>query len=480
MLIDYDHIIRIVYPDQPSIFNDRQKLILNELIKYYEYYDGNGFKYIAEEFPEYKAKKDYKPAKVPVNYSRYIINKLASWQFEIPVDYNCTAKSENDADNIESDIYAMHKENLMDIKLLQAAVECNTSGGVVFKLKYDADEQRPKIYIRNRIECFPIYDFDDYENITKIHFAAFVDDSTVWKQTYELIDKVCYIEEATYDVKNNLEVKEQIIENQPLGINGKWLDFIPVYIIPNLPIIGEVWGISELKDLIPLINEIDKKYSDASDALKFEMFAITVFLNAKIPVDKDGKPTLATKAGSAWSITGGSPTDNIKTDVFKLQSTFQYADSLKYHIDSMASLIYELAEVVHLSTDKLTGIGNLSGVALKLLFASTLSKTNKKNTIWKTKIRDMWLGMLKMRSIYENYKYPDDLDIEVITHNPLPANEKEQVEIYTQKIAAGLASVETAMNELGIEDPEEELKKIIAEQLKYSEALKEERTTHGT
>ena len=90
------------------------------------------------------------------------------------------------------------------------------------------------------------------------------------------------------------------------------------------------------------------------------------------------------------------------------------------------------------------------------------------------------VGNAEMRSIYENYKYPDDLDIEVITHNPLPANEKEQVEIYTQKIAAGLASVETAMNELGIEDPEEELKKIIAEQLKYSEALKEERTTHGT
>jgi len=475
MQLGYDKLIKVAYPGEPSIFTDHQLEIINELIKYADYYDGNSFKYIEDKFPEYKTAKDYKPTKLTINLARYIVNKLAAWQFEIPVDYNCTSEAENRSDEIETDIYTLHKLNVLDLKYLQAATESNIAGGVVFKLKYDIENKLVKVMPRNRIECFPIYDFDDYEKITKVHFIAFMDEDTIWKQTYELVNtgvkNVCYIEEATYSVKNNLQLIKQILDYQPLGLNGTWLDFMPVYIIPNLPQIGEVFGVSELKDLIPLFEEIDKKYSDLSDSLKFEMFAITVLLNAKTPVDENGKPSLSGKAGAVWKLAGMSLTDGVRPEVFKLQSTFAYIDTLKYHIDSLMSLIYELAEMVVLSVDKIEGLSNLSGVALKLLFAAILSKTRKKNVIWSAKLREMWLGILKMKSIYEGYDVPEDLDIEIIFHNPLPQNELEAIEIATQKLAAGLSSVETEMNALGIEDPEEEIKKIIAEKMKFDKAL---------
>jgi len=475
MQVDYNHLIKLAYPGQPSIFTDKQLEIINTLIEYADWYDGESFKHIENRYPEYRTAKDYTPTKLTINLARYIVNKLAGWQFEMAVDYNCTPDGGR-YDEIEEDIYQIHKDNNLDAKLLQAATECNIAGGVPIKLKYDSEAKQVKVMPRNRIECFPIYEFDDYENITKVNFVAFIDEDTIWKQTYELVKdisgkKVCYIEEATYDVKNNLQVKDRILEYQPLGANGRWLDFIPVYIIPNMPQIGEVWGTSELKDLIPLFEEIDKKYSDLSDSLKFDMFAITVLLNTKVPVGADGKPKLKGHAGAVWNLAQMASTDNIRPDVFKLQSTFNYIDTLKYHIDSLVALVYELSEVVNLSVDRISGLGSLSGVALKLLFAAILSKTRKKNTIWSAKLRDMWFGILKMKAVYEGYDIPDDLDIDIITHSPMPQNELEQVEVVTDKISAGLMSVTRAMNELQIEDPEAEIAKILEEKIDFDKKL---------
>lgn len=460
---------------EPTIFTDSQLEVINELIKYNDYYNNESFKYIADEYPEFRHGrvdgKDYKPAQVPLNYGKLIVDKLAAWQFEESIDFNVTSANQNRADQIETDLYDIHKKNKMDIKLLQAAQESNISGGITFKLKWHDKKKYPRILIRNRIETFVVTEFDDYEEIVRIHFIAFTDDKTIWKQTFEMVNGICYISEAEYDVQNIKVPKRIIIEYQPLGTNGKWLDFLPVYIVANMAQLGEIWGTSELRDLIPIIDEINKKYSDLSDSLKFDMFAVTVFLNAKIPEGPDGKPLLKNKAGAAWNLIGLNPNSDIKPDVFKLQGTFNYTDTLKYHINSLVSALFEFSEAVNLSPEKITGLPALSGIALKLLFASIISKTNCKNTVWKAKLADIYMGALKLKQIYESYDIPDDLNIEVITHMPLPNNELEEIQIATQKLAAGLSSVETEMNNLGIENAQEEIAKILAENIEHDKKL---------
>lgn len=461
---------------EPTIFNDSQLEVMRDLIKYQDYYENRSFKYIVETYPEYRQSssgKDYKPAQVPFNYAKFIIDKLAAWQFEENIDFSCTSeKAENRADEIEADLYDIHQKNKMDIKLLQSAIESNISGGVTFKLKWDEVKNYPRILIRNRIETFVITEFDDYEEIIRVHFIAFQDDNTIWKQTFEMVGSVCYISEMIFDTKNIKEPKEIIIPYQKLGINGKWLNFLPVYIVANMAQLGEMWGISELRDLIPIIDEINKKYSDLSDSLKFDMFAITVFINAKIPKDVDGKPMLKGKAGAAWDIAGISPVDGKNPEVFKLTSTFNYTEPLKYYIESLISAIFKFSECIDISPQTITGLPALSGIALKLLFAAIISKTNRKNTVWKSMLSDIYMGCLKLKQIYGgSYEIPEDLNIEIITHIPMPANELEEMQVISQKIADGLISVTTAMNEIGIEDPEAELAKILEEKQAYDKAL---------
>lgn len=473
---DLKNVVNIAKLTEPTIFTDEQLAIINDLIKYQDYYENKSFKYIADEYPEYRkggSGKDYMPAQVPFNYAKFIVDKLAAWQFEESIDFSCISASQDRADEIEADLYDIHKQNKMDIKLLQAATESNISGGIAFKLKYDDKKKYPRILIRNRIETFVVTEFDDYEEIIRVHFIAFKDNKTIWKQTFEMVNNICYISEAEYeyDVQNIKTPKKVFIEYQPLGLNSKWLDFLPVYIISNLAQLGEIWGPSELRDLIPIIDEINKKYSDLSDSLKFDMFAITVFINAKIPTGPDGKPKLSGRAGAAWNIAMLSPTDNVNPEVFKLTSTFNYTESLKYHIESLISAIFKFSECIDISPQTIAGIPSISGVALKLLFAAILSKTNRKNTVWKAKLAEIYMGALKLKQIYENYDIPEDLNIEIITHIPMPANELEEMNVITQKIADGLISVTTAMNEIGIENPEEELAKILEEKQAYDKAL---------
>jgi hypothetical protein len=477
---DLKNVTDLAKVTEPTIFDDSQLAVIAELIKYNDYYNNESFKYIADEYPEFRHGrvdgKDYRPAQVPLNYGKLIIDKLAAWQFEESIDFSVTSEvSQNRADEIETDLYEIHKLNKMDIKLLQAAQESNISGGITFKLKWDDKKNYPRILIRNRIETFVVTEFDDYEEIIRIHFIAFSDDKTIWKQTFEMVNGICYISEAEYDVQNIKVPKRVIIEYQPLGNNGNWLDFLPVYVVANMAQLGEIWGYSELRDLIPIIDEINKKYSDLSDSLKFDMFAITVFLNAKIPTGADGKLQLRNKAGAAWNIMGVSPTDNIKPEVFKLQGTFNYVETLKYHINTLVSCLFEFSEAVNISPEKVTGLPALSGIALKLLFASIISKTNRKNTVWKAKLAEVYMGALKLKQIYDGYDIPDDLDIEIITHIPMPQNELEELEVISAKLADSLISVTTAMNEIGVEDPEAEVAKILEEKNAYDKALNTDR-----
>jgi SPP1 family phage portal protein len=475
MQLELQRLIDVAVPEEKQIFKDSQLETLNRLIKYADYYDNDVFKYIEAEYPEYGhsivRNKSVKPAQIPFNYARWIINKLASWQFEIPIDFNATPDGDV-TDKVEQDLYELHKQNKMDSKLYQAAVEANKSGGVVFKLAYDTTGKRLKIHARPRMECFPITEFDDYETINKVHFVAFKDEKTIWKQTYELVDvlgkKVCYIEEAEYDTRNIQEPSRVIIEYQPLGINGKWLDFIPVYIVPNTPQIGEVWGMSELEDLVPLIDAINMKYSDLSDSLRFDMFAITILLNT-------GKlDSTKVKPGAVWELIGGDPQGAMKPEIFKLESQFQYIESLKYLIDNLESAIIQFSETIDLNIQKIEGLGNLSGVALKLMFAAILSKTARKNMIWGDKLREMYLGMLKMLNVYEGYDIPDEFDLEILFHDPLPQNELEQVQILSAKIADGLIALSTAMDEIGIQDPEAEIAKILEERKTFESSYIEQ------
>ena len=459
MQVDYQNLLSLLYGRTATqIFKSKDLAVIRELIKYQDYYDNKAFNYIEVTNKEYRANniKDYNPTKIPINFSRKIINKLSSWQFGNGFEFNVTTGSTAQGEELQAWLYDLKEDCKLEYKMLQAAKECNISGGVAIKMLHK-EPQGIYFVLSPRLECWPVTDFDNIDDVQKVNFIAWKDEKTIWKQTFEMRDGYCYYFEADYD-SDKIDKPKVIIQEGFLGTATNKIPFLPVYIIPNQPDLGEVWGNSELHDLLPIIDEVMKKYSDSSDALKFEMFAITILMNIANLDDKN----IQTHAGALWELMG-QPDKEPK--VTKLESQFAYTESLKTHLDNCERLIYELAEVVKLDSDSVQNLGNLSGVALKLLFANMMAKLDQKNIVWTDVLESMFKQAAEMNNIYSSKKVPlpDDLKLEVTINTKIPTNEMEEVTIEATKVTSNLSSVTSAMDKLGVEDSEAEYDKMLEE-----------------
>ncbi|MCL6612072.1 MAG: phage portal protein [Peptococcaceae bacterium] len=311
---------------------------------------------------------------------------------------------------------------------------------------------------------------------------AFVDDQTIWKQTYWMENGSCWMEEATYDTQ--LKMKEQLVAPTDLG-----LAFIPCEIFTRGGLTGETEGRSLVEVLAGLNDEINRKISDNADSLRFGMFAIKVVTNAALPTPEEIKAgtaqPLQIAPNALWSLTGDS--DN-PADAKTLEHQFQYREALKEHLETLITLMHRLVDVPNISPEQVKGLGQLSGFAIKLLYGAIISSTNRSMITWRPRLQRLFGKALYMLNKYDTRAHYDmalinaaalneiaagDLDelVEVKTSMPIPENEAELVERETKKVAVMLESLKGAMDTLGVENPEAKLAEILAEKATISEAL---------
>jgi len=499
----------LVYPDffgMHKAFQGEQINQINKLIKFNDYYHNDIWKYITDAYPEYsnkgvKGRKDYTPTKLSTNWAKFFIQRLASWQFENNPSVSCLAESldkkagqvgykptkkqleeQEKANKREQLIYKVYEENLMGEEWLKAAIEANKSGGVAVKLVYK--NKRLNIIFRPRIECFPISDSDNVKDIKKVHFCGFLPENngeTLWKQTFELrplineegeviLDEngekimACHMLEGIYN--NKLDLVE-LIHNAYLGYGDNYLDFLPLEIIPNEPELAVIWPTTTLMDdLIPLIDAYAMKMSDAADSLRFEMFCIRVLLNVE-------NSNLNIKPGALWEMMGGDKDHPVGVE--NLESGFNWKEAFELYLNEIVDSMHLITGIVRLTPSQIKGMGALSGTAIKLMFALSVSVTNKRNQLWKPRIESMNKKILKMMKIYEPGIHDDYVEEylknEFIIRMPIPQNEVEQLDVAIKKISSRLSTIKNEMDKMGVENPELLLAQVLEEeeQLKKSE-----------
>lgn len=482
-------------------------LLVNKLIEWYRYYDGLHWvnEFGSEIKPEdVKAANnlDYLPTLITANLVAWFIDRLAAFMFERPMGLACTAEQvDGDEDVIKPDyqpseaqkaanskaasrerlLYKIMKQNLLHEKLLKAATDYHIGTGVCAKLHYDA-KQGLRIIWRPRLEYWPVYSADDVDQLEKIHFTAFVDDKTIWKQTYWMQNDSCWMEEGLYDT--GLKLIQWIVEPADLE-----LPFIPIEIFTRGGLTGETEGRSLVDTLKGLNDEVNAKISDNSDSLRFGMFAIKVILNADLPNEEDirsGKSQAPQIAPNAlWHLVGDG---DVPADAKTVENQFAYREALKDHLETLMSLMHRLSDVPNISSDQIKGMGQMSGFAIKLLYGSIIGATNRSMIIWKPRLQRLLGKALYMLDKYETRIHydqsliaaadlasiiPGDLDdlVEVKTQMPIPENEAEIVDLEAKKVALMFESIKGAMDALGIENPEQKLAEILSEKITIQEAL---------
>ncbi|MFZ3171956.1 MAG: phage portal protein [Carboxydocellales bacterium] len=482
--------------------------LVNKLIGSYQVYDGKHWldstgKELTPAMLKATNALDYEPTMITANLTAWFIDRLAAFLFERPISLACPSEQVDEAElqtkpeyqpseaqkaantmaaARERLLYKVMKQNMLHEKLLRAGKDYHIATGVCAKLHMD-ENRGLRIIWRPRLEYWPVYNTDDVDVLEKIHFVAFTDDNTIWKQTYSMQAGSCWMEEATYDLQ--LKVKEQIVVPYDMQ-----LPFIPVEVFTYGGLTGETEGRSLVDVLSGLNRELEKKISDNADSLRFGMFAITAVLNASLPtkeeVEKGEAEPLQKAPNALWNLQ--SSDDLAAADVKVIEHNFSYQEILKDHIETLVGLMHKLANVPNISPDQIKGLGQLSGFAIRLMYGSIISATNQSMITWGPRLQRLFGKALYLLNEFDISKHYDqalidaaklteinlgDLDdlVQVKTQMPIPENETELVDLYTKKIATMLESIKGAMDAMGVENPESKLAEILAEKMAMRETM---------
>ena len=467
MRIDYnvtERIVSDVYGTKYQFLKDAALQRIIDTNYYYRYYDLEG------QYWSMPHSLGYKPTIMPVNLARKLTRVRSAWMFEDAPDIECPSKNidspeemeavgysaspgqkaaDDEASSRESFLYKIWTENGFEEKLLEAAKDFFVGGTVALKIRF-LPNKGIKLNFAPAQEVFPVPNMDDPDSFDAVHFCSFFDnDKTIWKQSWEMIDGKCLLTEGLYDLK---------LEPQKIRYTREdtKLDFIPVLVFPRDCLTGEIYGTSYLKDLIPLFDQYNRSLSDAADSLRFNLFAVTVLLNAAPGAEKE----LKVSPGEIWNIGGDQP------DVRKLESSFNYSTALADFLTRLENLMHLLADVQDITPDRINGFGLVSGVALKLLYSDLVSATQQDWRVWKSRLVKANEYILRMGETFELTQVSDYTN-RIIPHLPLPENEAEKVSIEAQKLGTSLQSVHGALQELGEKYPERVIAQIITERERF-------------
>ncbi len=476
-------------PMQEALGSREFQRIVDE-VKLYERYDGDLNVWTDYEKP---AEIDYEPTLLTMGYLRKHVDTIAAWQFEkepkvtVPPEIiddpalmltgNYTPSAEQQDENTRAKakerlLTQIWDENRMHEKLLKAAKDRAISRtGVYARLHYDVRRGGLRVLFHPSTEVIAIHNEWDADELEEVHIVAYLDEeqTKLWKLSYYLVwhgddedgNYDCEIEEAIYD--EDLYVVEKRVERKSMG-----LDFIPVVHIPTESLSGQCGGYSELEKLITVVDEIDRKLSDYSDALRFEMFAITLLIN----VEEDPKNPLKMSPSAKWNL-GDNGDEGNSPDAKRLESSFKFRESIESYLDRMYEALHEISEVPIVNTAEMK-TGGVNDMALKLLFSAIISKTQRAWVTWQSRLQTLneyALRYMQARQDHARFKYDkelvelvgDNYSNEIIFGLPLPQDQAALVAQLGDEIASQIESIKGAITRSGKENAEAKLMEIIEE-----------------
>ena len=140
------------------------------------------------------------------------------------------------------------------------------------------------------------------------------------------------------------------------------------------------------------------------------------------------------------------------------------AESAKLEFDSVKDLIYSISHTPDLSFNNLKGMGDVSGVALKLMFLDAVIKSTMNEGDNRTMIERILniitSGVVKTTNM-GLAKFSETLYYEIIFNSIIPDDVKTATDIITSLREAGLLSTVTALKLIDmVDNPEDEIKLI--------------------
>lgn len=248
-------------------------------IRLYEIYSGEGQIW----HPDTK-RLDYRPTVRVTNLVKKLIKEEARFMMGVEPEiriHPLNAAGEQDraaCAQIEDWLSDFLRRNKWGDKLIKGARDCFIGKRVALKLT-GAPGRALGVQFRPSLEFVYDTDPEDVDKLSKVIFFYHTNESMdrdkqrIWRQKYELADGRCYLTEGVYDGNGRPVSQTHVKEDTGL-------EFIPVYVIINDGLTGDMTGESDVRELLGNQDSYNRLCSDDMDALRFNMFPMRVFKDA--------------------------------------------------------------------------------------------------------------------------------------------------------------------------------------------------------
>lgn len=349
----YENLIRM---ELTGIFGQALLQEMNEIIGYYNQYDGKPM----------LTSNEKKPA-VRTNWIKKLINDESRHMCARPPEIRIMPRETKDqanADQLTEWLEDILDKNGWGEQLLRGVRDAFIGKRVALKLSWEKSEGM-RLRFAPSLEFIHDPDERDPRKVEKIIFFYCTTPETVtdkakqryWKQRYIMRDGHCILDEGIFDGYGNpVEITH---ENHDTG-----LDFVPVFVIVNGGLSGDLLGESDVAELIGSQDAYDHTKADDIDALKYQMFGQKVFIDASpesiesVRIEPNAMVDIQSEPGSPHQA---------KAQV--LETTFAYGDHMMQTLDRLKDDMHELLSVPRITPEALTGLGT-SGKAMRALYWS--------------------------------------------------------------------------------------------------------------
>ncbi|OGN96380.1 MAG: hypothetical protein A2Z77_09520 [Chloroflexi bacterium RBG_13_51_36] len=234
--------------------------------------------------------------------------------------------------------------------------------------------------------------------------------------------------------------------------------FIPFIIFPNVKKPKQFWGESDIPILVQPQRELNRALSQLSRILELSGNPIAVLENVASAEDIKVQP------GALWTI----PEDAKAYLLDLLQG-----GGVRLHVDYIDLLYRSLHDISELPRAAWGGVErDLSGSALRIELGSLIQKVIRKRTI-RTNVyhrRNAMVLRLAEKYMGENF---EGVNHRVVWGQVLPQDADRQAQTEQLLVQAGVHSRRTAMDEMGVQDPDEEFTRWLEERKKILEMNRE-------
>jgi hypothetical protein len=385
------------------------------------------------------------------NYARVFVEKITSYlmagiSFDVE-PFNDTEEAKASARKAESAIYKVYAENQLEQLDLDTEIDGAVLGDACYKAIWDAGEKRVRVTAPDIQGIYAWSSGDDISRVWRIASRYRLDAEEVGL-TYGVKpkNKTATVVELWTERDFELYLDNALMESKPNPYG-----FIPFVVFPNLREPKKFWGVSDLPQIMESQREFNRAMSQLSRILELSGNPIAVLENVEESED------IAIRPGAVW---------NIPEDAKAYLLDLLQGGGVNLHIDYINLLYRALHDLSESPRSAFGGTErDLSGVALEIDLQPLLQKVRRKRIIRTAAYNRRNEMILRLLEKYQGEDFGPSLEgrLRVIWGAILPKDVERRVNSEQVMVQTGIHSRRTAMNEVGVRDPEFEFKRWLEE-----------------